>query len=1021
MAWFSQGGGSALADPIYQPAHLLNLLENPGFDIVYTPEAGVFEDLCGEGNYATTPHVVHWWGTIDYGLSLYAVLDANEGAGNQIVYEVDPFGDPDDLAIHFVRGGPMSHEYLTYRRNPESCLTGQDRLINSHQWEQKNFVVTFTAWGSVGAKLMVDALLYDSIGGASAGDPEDFSPEGLSIVLSETPTEYEWEIDTSTFGKAAESIEVRFGLLDEAGEEDAWLDDVMVTDKLMWITDDGLDTHVELHPEGGMAINGQPFVVCAIDDKGPGYLPDEIQARYEPLGSGGMEFNTIIANPKLSNTYATKRMAQLYLDAAQAAGMKVILWLPLYPASNTNSPLPFVKGLTREWVEEFNGHPALLGWSYGDEVSPGKVTTALDHDLMGHYESIPAVQESFHPLFVYTSGILFEEQCVPESYDPCMVRSECENPQSPLVEGGNDWDCHTLCRESRPYGCLRSMFDMAHVLMPNYHPIRIASDSPREYVPLLAQWAWSAAYHHYVGEVFADPESARPRAVLPVMQFRPYRCDKPAPREYQQRVMTAQAAASRSIGYLAHDNAPVRLEGTGCVSTEWDILDEDNRLIWDNAFDNLATDIFFAYPEINQMVRRIGEKRLMGNPSFESLPPKIVIRGGEKPPSGTWSVFDNWFNGNGDSGDHQQFQDLRVGMPCANYSNGCGGVGIMKFNDVAQRFDAEKVESARLLLSLFNVELANTGACDITYCGHPVPFTHVSRIPGRGTSGDTLQWEAYDPTWWGFNLADNAGHTPVFNHPDGGHDLALQFLASGAREYRIPKSVLNPYNLPGSGGSWDSFRAEEFDVTRTLRYWAADTDPGQRRNNGLFLQAYAPTRGYEPQISFVSSDAMPTLNSLRPFIAVYERAQGEAPQKVGAPFGFFYETNAETVRVYELCHLEDAGESWILVVNGANEGDMSQCVRVYTNRHEGGASVEVLSAISGSQIAESVPGTPSARFIDYGAMTGSKTFCPSSPEYTDFWHPTQGDNHYQPITRWKQDLQPATSDNGIVLVRIPHL
>ena len=446
--------------------------------------------------------------------------------------------------------------------------------------------------------------------------------------------------------------------------------------------------------------------------------------------------------------------------------------------------------------------------------------------------------------------------------------------------------------------------------------------------------------------------------------------------------------------------------------------------------------VFETYPDINRMVETIGEKRFLGLPSFASLPPEIVVRGGTRPDQELWWVEDQWF---GIDQDPREISvELRIGNPFGKMGEGaghCGGFAILKLDDLAGVFVPANIEKARLLLT---VNYVDRDLCAVFGSGYPVPFTHASRIP----QPDTLPWSfGQDLNWDDFVAADDAlGNEPsVFHHPDADHggiyDFALKFMASGAREFEKPPTMIDPKILYDHYGSseteWPYDRSEVFDLTAVTRHWAGDDPEDPDRNNGLFLQAYLPTRGYEPQVLFRSSDDSAHRPWVRPLLAVYEN---EYPEPKGAPFGFFYEAlgridqfpgdniDVPSIRVYELAHREDLvpGETWLLIINISEA--LTECVRLYSNRHDPPPSIEAISAITGNWLPLS--GVQNAEYINYGGLQTYIT-CPDTPAYSpDMWWPDPPEAPdpytYQPISRWKLDIPTAHGDNGVLLVKIEH-
>ncbi len=992
-----------------QPFPRVNFLENPGFEVVYDVNTLVFP--AGYPCHSEEGvHVVHWWGNDGFAAEetfQYYPIHATGIATEQIEFKTD--GERGNV-IHFREGRDFNDYFLVYRRSASSCTHPdlQAIAIDPHQWAPADFELRFHAKGNAGDLLSIRVSASGEVkhGSLASGWEQTYN---FTVQLGNDWQEHVIEMPNDQI--AVKSVDLRFGLGESAVGE-AWLDDVNLNDAHKWITASGESTEIDIHPEGELLVDGTPFAVRAIQDRynwasptSPGgstsleILRDRCQAL--GFGPGGMEFGTLLKPPSGFNIYTTKREARLVLDAAHTAGMKVILWLPLYPEQG-NDRLPWVRGLVEEWVTAFNDHPALLGWTYGDEVSPSRVEQAVDWAMLPHYESIPAVQERFHPLFLYTSGFVFDE--------------------APA-----DWGTNTFCNDTRPAGCLSAMFDMGHVLMPNFFPLRSFADEVDEVVPLLARWCWSAATLHYVDRLAQEPSSSHiARAVLPVAQFRPNDCATLPPDGRDARLMAAQAAGSHGVGYLAQ-GIGMNVENPGdCIGPLWwDLIDSENRLEWDAQTSDAATHLFDAYPDANRMVQRIAEKRFAGDPSPVALPPKVVLQAAPKSETETWVTGDSWFS------PVQQtppgLTTLRHGKACNFWGGNCGGFVRLSFDDLSGAFDPARIEKAKLMLTIHELQLEPDANCDIRHCGYITPMVQVARIPQGVEAGDSLLWN--HATDWGtfadrdtFEVFD---HTYNKDQPNEEHvyDFGLQFLASHQRAYG---SQPNVELLPGR-----TDRIVDFDLSGVVRHWVGDPNEDQRRNNGLFVQPHLPTLSYEPQLSFHSKRGFSGPNARKPALLIYDVPEGETPKALGAPFALFYEAPphytgglmppSAPVRGTELHHsaAAEAKESWLLAVN--NDG-LPQCLRIYSNRHPAAPDLQVFSATSGEQIGLAYPGETDARYPVYGTYGeyGDWDFCPETLTTGQRWHPEVGTDTYQPITRWTLELDGSYDDASIVLVRIPH-
>ncbi|MAE70031.1 MAG: hypothetical protein CME06_06135 [Gemmatimonadetes bacterium] len=681
------GGGDAPAGVIVQPVPEINLLENPGFETKINPNN--LSSMFGCGT-ALPPgeHVVQWWGVEieNSDFNYYGVMEPGADPQRQIEFATEAGGN---TVAHFKWGAPVDEYFLTYRRSPTSCTYLQNQSISIDQWEKEDIHIRFRAKGTPGEQLTVTALLSNvRFLDFAQDDLDEVVDPRTDVALAAAWTDHEIVIDKATLPWAIRSMSIRFALENPSAQ--AALDDVEIVDELLWITQSGEANDVEIHPDGQLRVNGEPYALSTLDDKAQPSSLQGLKDRYQKIGFGeeGLEFNTVIFNPEHANSYPTKRHALLALDAAQSAGMKVILWLPNYPATDPGTPLPLVPGLTEEWVNAFNDHPAFLGWSYGDELAPSQVELANDpihwddKSLLRLYEEIDALDTAFQPIFAYTSGIMFEDFNHP-------------------VGGAPQWANSDLCKDDRPYGCLRAMLEMTHIVMPNYHPIRASGSEPEDVIGMLSQWCWSAAYHHYVEKIIS-PEGVSPtdaRAVLPVVQFRPYHCSAARPAwGYQVRAMAAQAVASHGIGYIAHDNAAL-VDGFPDGDCDdhvppaqtwiWDILDEENRALWQAYYNGTdhATDILDQFPDVNRTAENIAERRFDGLPAFNTLPPKIVLHGAPKTTHGgpTWTVQDGWMSKGGELG---QDMLVRSSDVCGGIELGdCTGFGVVDFDDLSGVID----------------------------------------------------------------------------------------------------------------------------------------------------------------------------------------------------------------------------------------------------------------------------------------------------------------------------------------------
>ena len=1015
-----------------QPVKPINLLENPSFDVTYVPDTEIFDHA------QATEHVVHWWGNNNPGdWNYYPLWEKGVNQDEQIEFERDP-SDEDNVFIHFRKPEPInSGNFLVYRRSPDSnpLETFQTELIYPYQWQASDVTLKFRAKGDAGLELTVSLSLYSTVVHADeVFHQPDQNAENTTVVVTLSPTWTEHTIEVpSSF--PVKSIDLRFGFYESDANDDdpfpeAWIDDVRLHDDLLWVAPTAEAKAVTIHPEGQLLLGNspeelEPFPVLGVQDRyawiGKTAPLDSLRDRCQALGANGAEFNTLLKPPSGLNMYRTKREAYLVLDAALAAGMKAILWLPLYPPipeEHKQIGLPLVHGLVEEWIEEFDDHPALLGWTYGDEKPEGQINTAIDHYVFTSYEkSIYELGAKFRPIFLFTADGPFED-----------------------ASGMNCWG-------SAPAGCLDKMFQIAHVLMPNYYPLRASHNDPGDVIPLLSQWSWSKAIHHYGFGILYPPPPEEPwvtitRAVLPIMQLRPLDRSHAPPGGDDSWVMAAQAAGGKGVGAMAVTVGIANLEdGSNPTGpNRWDLLQPANRAAWDAAFQGQASQLFGIVPDVNRMATAIMEKRFEGDPSIASLPPKVVTHAAPKPGSGTWTVEDSWIAPE-DPVSHDNSNELKTGYTCNKVDVVCSGFSRIRFLGIEDDdiFDAARTEEANLLLTIQTRALAgHSGLCAITNCpSYSTPMSHVSRIP----SPDSLTW-INDEAWTDFLEEDEPPNgVRVFSHiykegvPDEEQtfrDMGLQFLASGRRDYGQRAGIIEDESVALG-------RVVDFDLTNLVRYWASEP-VDKDRNNGVLVQPYGPGRIFEPHLLYEAdgSEGYAPPSVFLPSIFVYEVPAGETPKELGAPFALFYEAPPASVRIFELAHLASGqGESWILAVNSKAE---EQCLRIYSNGHPEDppipSEIEVVSPLTGSVVATIPAWTSSARYVNFGPGWSTPDICPADesdlPYGIDYldpdppihfpWHPDQPEHEksYQPITRWDLTLPPSFDAFSAALIRIPH-
>ncbi len=205
--------GSARAQ--IQPVRTINFLENQGFQVIYQPYLGIFEN-CGASD---TPHVVHWWGNKGFpggDFDYYPIVKKGVNQTDQIEYESQDEQNEDtpNIVIHFRDVRDMEDgNYLTYLRSPDSCPSSVylNDLVEPNQWQPSDIKLKFRAKGGSAASVLTVSLALSS----EYRLPGDDSAGDMILHLEEVGLSTSWDDYTITVPNSSmstKSIELRFGL-----------------------------------------------------------------------------------------------------------------------------------------------------------------------------------------------------------------------------------------------------------------------------------------------------------------------------------------------------------------------------------------------------------------------------------------------------------------------------------------------------------------------------------------------------------------------------------------------------------------------------------------------------------------------------------------------------------------------------------------------------------------------------------------------------------------------------------------
>lgn len=141
---------------------------------------------------------------------------------------------------------------------------------------------------------------------------------------------------------------------------------------------------------GALLLGGRPFFPIGIYDS-QGWVAGQTPARLQEIAACG--FNCVLPYGILTGTVADVRQ---YLDAAQAAGLKVIFSLKDLYEWSAYKPAEFdrwttLPGILCGVVTTFRTHPALLAWYVNDEGGPEKYDS-----LKANYDTVTLLDPD-HP------------------------------------------------------------------------------------------------------------------------------------------------------------------------------------------------------------------------------------------------------------------------------------------------------------------------------------------------------------------------------------------------------------------------------------------------------------------------------------------------------------------------------------------------------------------------------------------------------------------------------------------------
>ncbi|MAE72262.1 MAG: hypothetical protein CME06_17565 [Gemmatimonadetes bacterium] len=943
-------------NPPPQPTPAYNMLENPGFEFLHEEDGGdcqnfnVFYSECCQATEGTEPQQMFWWrhtGTVLCGpdgqqeLRPVLVPIYEEGTDPEANIDFVEDGVRDGEVLHL--RGPLAGEKLVYRRDPEQCGCLIDRTVQFDQWETGKIYLTFWARAAYTPQLRVNFnIVYDDDSTELiARDFTSFDPYGAWTKFTTILTA------TADLDGPVKSIDLSLELFPRVGQSDCdppacdevWLDDLYLYDGLQWTQVGGDPTHVQIHPEGTLFVNQEPFVPRILHDNGLVTAPDEIKQRYKEIGPGGggdhgMEFNTVVAHPSFAWNYPTKRHLALMLASANSWNMKLLPYLPVYPRFEPR--VPTSNDLVKDWVATFNKNPGLLGWIVADEITYHKVNDVLEQGqfLEAYEEGLEDPEsgeiEYFHPAFLFTADDVFADG---ESFG-----------------NGN-------CQE--PTGCLRKMLNVCHILLPNIVPIRSMYDEPMEIMSAVAAWCRTAAdLYNDEKDWTGDTESSY-RGTVGVIQFRPEQPEGTRPPSVEEmQVMSLQHVANGSLGLMYYDN---HFGYSGDPDDLWDVLDPNSRAIYDARNNGAATEIYLGMPGVRAAIEGVMERKQLNLPPYTTSRHVMYLDGAD--------VEDTWYESSFPDKTHHDSPLLETGHPCVYNCSQNAVVRFKDFDDKVSTDAADKIERAYLVWPVKRGDDC-TGAKPNCPLGSLQQFnfsrTMFMRAPGGpGAQPDTIEWRDViaERTFTNYR-DDNAGYF-------GGGNVLDVALCEGVAQIRAFAS-----NDPIiKANAWHY--SPRLDISRIARFWKTynGENSTQDLNNGLHLQGFYRTRWVENNVVFASSENIesdPNLgNRFRPHLVVYTNPDPVATPSIDFPV--FDEVDGGFVEVSTL-RTNDPNGVEVLAINN---DDVSQCVKLFVPRATANTQVQVFDVESGNQLAPlTIVQQPDC---DFNSIQDSYDFCGCPP------------------------------------------
>ena len=794
---------------------------------------------------------------------------------------------------------PLAGETLIYRRDPEQCGCLLNRFVTFDQWETASIILRFWARAANTPQLRVsfNILYTDTSTELITRDFTSFDPYG------------EWTKFTTVLSAATDldgpvqSIDLSFELYPRAGQSDCdppvcdevWLDDLYLYDNLQWTQVGGEPTHVQIHPEGALFVNQEPFVPRILHDNAHLTSPTEIKQRYKEIGPGGggdhgMEFNTVVAHSSFAWNYPTKRHLALMLAAANSWDMKLIAYLPVYPRFEPR--VPTSNDLVEDWVSTFNEDPGLLGWIVADEITYHKITNVLDPQGPDAEPFLEAYEkgledpdsgqiEYFHPAFLFTADDAFADG---ESF-------------------GNG-----ACLE--PTGCLREMLDVCHILLPNIFPILNINDEPMEIMSAVAAWSRTAVdLYNDEKDWTGDTESSY-RGTVGVIQFRPYRPTGTRPPSVGElKVMSLQHVANGSLGLMYYDN---HFAYSGAPDDLWDVLDPDSRLVYDGRCDGAATAIYEQMPDVHAAVERVMERKQLNLPPHTASRHVLYLDGVD--------VEDTFVSTANQSHQYHDWDQMEVAQSC---SENCNNISFLKFVDFHAKIpadDPDKIERAHLVLPIRKADdcSGNLSPCPLGL-SQPLLFsrTMVMRIPG----GSGIAASDTSVSWWQTMSYLNYRTTNVGYNKFEKWVLDIEYPqgVGWVRTFAANDPIIKSYAYHYSA---------RVGISNMARFWATYNGSNNTRdlNNGLQLQGFPRTRYWERNVVFLTSEHSapdPIGQGMRPHIVLYTTP--EAVQHPSLDVPYYDEVNGGYVDTAPVRMNDPAGFELLAI----NNDDAAQCVKLF--------------------------------------------------------------------------------------------